>query len=770
MTSRHIAAVVVAGGIAIGFGGCSRDAKRATEEPQRGGAIQLYLTETPGDVRCLELYVMTSDRSLTIRTSKFDVTPGQPATLNATGLPLEWVLLAEKAYDVLCEQVTDSTPVTWFSPTATPVEVTGGTPVVVSVTLHPAGNGSATVTVGFETPPEPCAGWTCSPWSYGRGDGCDCNCGCWDPDCNPSQGLDGGTTWLDGGSSVDGGTSSAVYSPDCARWQLCVDPGVCQDFACAGWLCPLAWYANGICDSYCGCPDPDCPDGGSPPPTEGGVPEVPGEGGVPGPACSPCAWGQAFELNNGGFQASGDITSWAWGVPTSGPGAAHGGASVWATNLAGNFRPYEDSYLTSPVIDLSAHAGREITLAWWEYVDFWAPHIATGFIEASKDGGVTWDTAASSSSWAGSAWARREVRLDASYAGSGFRFRFHLRAEQFPVVAETYPGWYIDDVCVSPGGLVGYGADFEANGAGFAPEPAPGHATSWAWGSPTSGPAAAHGGANVWATNLSGAYGFGEDGVLVSPALDLSTLAGESGLVLRWWETLQCETGYDWASVAVSKDNGLTWVPVYGPTSGLTSYPFWTERLVPLTMDYATSGVRLAFHFTSDDMANYEGWYLDDILIQGASLAACEPTGEDPPTPPCECTGVGSGGPITVECGESACGTDRKMYACSSSGWVGPGEDCPCTCAGTGPGGVPVTVSCGESTCGSDNLMYTCSESGWLGPNGACGTDGGTCSCTGTGPGGVPVTVDCGQSACGSDNRTYSCSASGWEYVGTPCP
>ena len=147
--------------------------------------------------------------------------------------------------------------------------------------------------------------------------------------------------------------------------------------------------------------------------------------------------------------------------------------------------------------------------------------------------------------------------------------------------------------------------------------------------------------------------------------------------------------------------------------------------------------------------------------------------GSSPDSGVCECHGTGPGGvPVTVSCGQSACGSDYFTYSCSAAGWSSTGQSCACECNGTGPGGVPVTASCGQSACGSDYMTYSCSASGWSGTGQSCGSspDSGVCECHGTGPGGVPVTAACGQSACGSDYMTYSCSATGWSATGTPCP
>ena len=45
---------------------------------------------------------------------------------------------------------------------------------------------------------------------------------------------------------------------------------------------------------------------------------------------------ETFDASDGGWTGSG-TASWAWGKPTSGPGAAHSGTRVWATNLAGDY-------------------------------------------------------------------------------------------------------------------------------------------------------------------------------------------------------------------------------------------------------------------------------------------------------------------------------------------------------------------------------------------------------------------------------------------------
>ena len=155
-----------------------------------------------------------------------------------------------------------------------------------------------------------------------------------------------------------------------------------------------------------------------------------------------------FESTNGGFAASGTSSSWAWGVPTGGPGSAHSGSKVWATSLAGNYNGDENSTLTSPTIDLSAYAGQTPSISWWQWLiteDAWDK--AT--VEVSRNGGSTWTTVfGPASGFVDTLWARHTIELDSTYAVSTFKFRFHLVTD----FLFEYPGWYIDDVVVGVAG------------------------------------------------------------------------------------------------------------------------------------------------------------------------------------------------------------------------------------------------------------------------------------------------------------------------------
>ncbi len=180
------------------------------------------------------------------------------------------------------------------------------------------------------------------------------------------------------------------------------------------------------------------------------------------------AYSETFEANNGGYVISTTaMTSWAWGMPsaTPGPGGAHSGVRLWATNLTGNYDNNEDGYVVSPNIDLSAYAGQTFTVSWWQWLQT-EPCCDYASVEVSNNGGLTWIRVYGEVSGdIDLAWARHSVTLDSAYAVSNFRVRFRLRTDY----SVTYPGWYVDDVQVNAmfcilqaGGLV-VGNTYDAN-------------------------------------------------------------------------------------------------------------------------------------------------------------------------------------------------------------------------------------------------------------------------------------------------------------------
>jgi len=153
-----------------------------------------------------------------------------------------------------------------------------------------------------------------------------------------------------------------------------------------------------------------------------------------------------FETDNGNLVISG-TTSWLWGEPSSGPGLAHSGSNVWATNLAGNYGNNENGYLTSSPIDLSGYTGQSLAISWWQWLETESGYDKSS-LEVSKDGGIVWDQVYGPVSGSiDQTWTFHYNLLDDSYSVSNFQLRFHFTSDS----SITFPGWYLDDLTVGPG-------------------------------------------------------------------------------------------------------------------------------------------------------------------------------------------------------------------------------------------------------------------------------------------------------------------------------
>jgi hypothetical protein len=155
--------------------------------------------------------------------------------------------------------------------------------------------------------------------------------------------------------------------------------------------------------------------------------------------------------------------------------------------------------------------------------------------------------------------------------------------------------------------------DFEISNGGYSVDPASVNST-WAWGSPTSGPGNANSGVNSWATNLAGNYLDNSDDYLVSPIIDTSLLT--SGFKLDWWQWLQTESCCDPAYVQVSNDGGTTWNQVWSGQGDVDMV--WAEHSVDLDASYAVPNFRVRFYLHTDSSVVFPGWYVDDVAIFGA--------------------------------------------------------------------------------------------------------------------------------------------------------
>lgn len=145
---------------------------------------------------------------------------------------------------------------------------------------------------------------------------------------------------------------------------------------------------------------------------------------------------------------SGD-NDWEQGAPTTGPGQAHSGDNVWATQLNGNYSPNRVSHITSPTLDLSDYEGMEVEVQWYDWSQVENPNYNYDFgtIWASFDDGASWriatETIKRKDTVGGDYTASRFV-LGKNFVTSTFKLRFQFASD----FSDTELGWYIDDVVI----------------------------------------------------------------------------------------------------------------------------------------------------------------------------------------------------------------------------------------------------------------------------------------------------------------------------------
>jgi hypothetical protein len=317
-------------------------------------------------------------------------------------------------------------------------------------------------------------------------------------------------------------------------------------------------------------------------------------------------WFQDFEANNGGFTAGGTAFTWAWGTPTSGPGAAHSGAKLWATNLAGPYNNSEDSSIVSGNIDLSAYTGKAIVVEWWQWVE-----VESGndyiYADASKDGGATWVNFYSFTGF-DTTWIQKSYTLDASYAVSNFQVRFRLTSDS----VVNYAGFYVDDVGIGAVDAVLPPPLFSENfeGAAFPPTgwqvfDLDGSGATWDWSTLESR-------SPVHSVRHTFSNAGVQNGWLVTPPIALPANA----TVLRAWEKTLWPAYYAGHFVLVcdtSAAGGCSAPPTNYTQLAEWNDPAesWRQQSVSLSA-YANKTVRIAFRYTGNDA---DDWYLDDFTI-----------------------------------------------------------------------------------------------------------------------------------------------------------
>lgn len=156
-----------------------------------------------------------------------------------------------------------------------------------------------------------------------------------------------------------------------------------------------------------------------------------------------------FETAATGWNSFGEMNSWEWGVPTSGPGNAASGEKVYATNLDGTYDNNMNATLVLPPVDLPEGNS---------YLQFKHWH---NFEESST--GRAWDyghvfVSTDQQEWTqlqmfqgdSESWIDGEVNLS-EYSGQ----RVYLAFNAFSDGSVLRDGWYIDDVALADSSQTG---------------------------------------------------------------------------------------------------------------------------------------------------------------------------------------------------------------------------------------------------------------------------------------------------------------------------
>lgn len=310
---------------------------------------------------------------------------------------------------------------------------------------------------------------------------------------------------------------------------------------------------------------------------------------------------QDWESGIGSWFASNGV--WEVGIPMVGPSSTHSGQRCVATILNGNYPSGSNTRLESPIspqiVLPSVSPPEKILLKFWHWFRNWNDN---GSIQISVNGG-SWQTINNPLiTGTSNAWTQYVADLSL-FANSTIRIGFLFQSGTF----DNDNGWYIDDILVvKKVSLLNNPEDFEAGVGDWGADNG-----VWQVGVPTVGPPNAYSSLNCAGTMLNANYPSSKSSRLISPEIDIIPLQGQSPILFFWhWFRLWNDAG----RVQISVNHGA-WQTVAGPFSGTS--PVWTQAPPVDLSAYADSSVRIAFYFQSGTFDNDNGWYIDDIRIEG---------------------------------------------------------------------------------------------------------------------------------------------------------
>jgi len=124
-------------------------------------------------------------------------------------------------------------------------------------------------------------------------------------------------------------------------------------------------------------------------------------------------------------------------------------------------------------------------------------------------------------------------------------------------------------------------------------------------------------------------YDIGDNqGSLISPPIDLTNITG-STLIFNHFLDTEENIRYDKALVKISDDNGLSFKDIF--TRLTTNGVFVEEKLNISAFDGEIIQIQFSFDTVDGTFNNYEGWYVDDVRVEGQYVASPPPTPNQDP-------------------------------------------------------------------------------------------------------------------------------------------
>ncbi len=122
-----------------------------------------------------------------------------------------------------------------------------------------------------------------------------------------------------------------------------------------------------------------------------------------------------------------------------------------------------------------------------------------------------------------------------------------------------------------------------------------------------------HSATHSWTDSPAGNYGNNVDTAVTSPVIDLSAA---TGVELSFWTRYATEATYDFCHVAVSPDNGATWIELaaYDGTQAT-----WTQKVFVVPQLIGAAQAKVRFRLTSDVSQTFDGCYIDDVVVRAAN-------------------------------------------------------------------------------------------------------------------------------------------------------